>query len=245
MSATYGNDFYDIQVGGSYQSAKVYVAHLYELFAPRAVVDVGCGRGTWLKAFAEAGAIKVVGYDGHWNSAQHMLDPRIDFRACDLNQAIARDGAEARFDLALSLEVAEHLEPAAASTFVQCLTDFSDVVMFSAAYTGQVGTNHINAQPPTYWALHFLKLGYSAFDIFRPKFWGDSRVEYWYQQNTVLYVREQGTVHAALVAQGLAPISNLAFLDCVHPQLYRSKVEFSLQEALISRVKSYFRRGTA
>jgi hypothetical protein len=59
-----------------------------------------------------------------------------------------------------------------------------------------------------------------AFDIFRPAFWGDSRVESWYQQNTFLYVRKDSSAMTAITAKGLLPMKNLKFMDCLHPDLY-------------------------
>ena len=54
-----------------------------------------------------------------------------------------------RFDLALSLEVAEHLPPECGSEFVQTLTDLSSVILFSAAIPFQGGTDHLNEQWPS------------------------------------------------------------------------------------------------
>ena len=47
------------------------------LLNPKSVVDVGCGRGSWLKAFKEKGAVKLVGYDGSWNN-QKKYDRSVD-----------------------------------------------------------------------------------------------------------------------------------------------------------------------
>jgi hypothetical protein len=49
-----------------------------------------------------------------------------------------------RFDLAMSLEVAEHLTPGRAESFIQELCGVSDCVLFGAAIPGQGGTNHIH-----------------------------------------------------------------------------------------------------
>jgi cyclopropane fatty-acyl-phospholipid synthase-like methyltransferase len=85
-----------------------YAELLAPLLNPKSVVDVGCGRGSWLKAFKEKGAIKLVGYDGSWNNQKNMIDQSIIFHGVDLNKPIFVSDSE-RFDLAMSLEVAEHL----------------------------------------------------------------------------------------------------------------------------------------
>ncbi len=218
----YDDVFYQKQIDGSYKSARIYAYLLARVFKPLSVVDVGCGRGAWLKAFKEVGAEKLAGFDGPWNGPQNMIEPAIVFAACDLNRPIAAPAGE-KFDLALSLEVAEHLAPASAPTFVESLTNLADVVLFGAAVPGQGGTNHVNEQPATYWAKLFAARGYAPFDYFRPLVWGDRRVDFWYQQNTFLYVRQSSAAHADLSVKGLVPLANPAFMDCVHPILYTAR----------------------
>ncbi len=48
LAKFYGDDFYKKQVGASLASAMTYAALLAPLFRPASVVDLGCGRGTWL-----------------------------------------------------------------------------------------------------------------------------------------------------------------------------------------------------
>jgi SAM-dependent methyltransferase len=220
----YDDDFYKGQIAGSLRSAVKYVDFLLTLYRPNSVADVGCGRGAWLKAFKDRGVRKVVGYDGAWNEQSNMIDPAIEFHGVDLNKPITDKNME-RFDLAMSLEVAEHLEATAASNFVNSLTELADVVLFSAAYNYQGGTNHINEQPHTYWAKIFSAHGYAPYDLFRPIFWGDVEVEYWYQQNIFLYVKENTPAAGLLSGAGYWPMRNVKFMDCVHPILYDSKIQ--------------------
>jgi hypothetical protein len=216
-NSMYGDAFYDGHMEGSYRSAQLYAECLSKVYSPGSVVDVGCGRGAWLKAFKESGARRLLGFDGVWNSQQMMIEASVAFKACDLNKPIL---ADERFDLAMSLEVAEHLEPASSVTFVSSLVGLSDVVMFGAAFIEQGGTNHVNEQRNSFWARLFASHGYVVFDIFRPVFWGDSRVESWYQQNTFLYVRKGSSAMTTLTSKGLSPMSSLGFMDCLHPDLY-------------------------
>jgi len=219
----YGDDFYEYNIGPSFRSALKYVDLLSLLFKPDSVVDVGCGRGTWLKAFKEKGASKLVGYDGMWNAQENMIDQLIVFHGVDLNEPICISDSE-RYDLAMSLEVAEHLEPTSAKDFVESLTRLSDAVLFGAAYTKQGGTNHINEQPHTYWAKIFLLFNYVPYDLFRPIVWGDKEVPFWYQQNTFLFVRKNTPVSTLLINAGYNPMQNIFFMDCVHPTLYENHI---------------------
>ena len=215
LEATYDQAFYEGQMAESLQSARIYIAHLHKYLQPSSVLDVGCGRGMWLKACGELGSTKLIGLDGGWNRPELMVEPTISFRPIDLDQPFT----EPRVDLAMCLEVAEHLAPASAATFVTSLGSTSDVVLFGAALLGQGGTNHINEQPASYWAALFDKQGFDAFDLFRPTLWGDKRVCFWYRQNTFLYARRDSAVHRRLPS----PVSR-GFMDCVHPELFANTV---------------------
>lgn len=223
QNTPYDDKFYRAQISGSYNSAKKYAELVFKIIRPVTVVDVGCGRGCWLKAFKEAGANRVVGYDGSWNSQENMLEDYITFYPCDLNQPIPPP-PEATYDLAMSLEVAEHLLPSSARTFVMSLTRLADAVLFGAAYTGQGGTDHINEQPHTFWANLFIAEGFYPFDIFRPLLWGDSDVEFWYRQNTFLYVRKGSGIYERITSNGVSELQSLAFMNCIHPALFEAKV---------------------
>lgn len=217
-SSLYGNEFYNAQMDGSYRSSSIYIPHLLNIFKPRSVADIGCGRGTWLKSFRDNGVDILVGFDGPWNNQDNMIDQAIKFFQIDLNKPIINNFD--KFDLAISLEVAEHLKESTAKDFISCITDLSDAVMFGAAYTKQGGTDHINEQPHTYWAAMFIELGYMPYDVFRPVFWGNDKVEFWYQQNTFLYVKNSSTINQALQNAGYHPINNIEFMNCIHPKLY-------------------------
>ena len=169
-----------------------YLAHLFALWRPDSVVDIGCGRGAWLAACGERGVQRLTGLDGDWVSQEMMLDPSIAFQRANLQQ---EQPAGERHDLAISLEVAEHLPLASADGFVRTLAAHADAVVFGAAYVSQPGQGHINTQPHSFWANKFLAQGYRLFDFFRPTFWSDNDVEPWYRQNTFLYVRPEHPLH--------------------------------------------------
>lgn len=221
LGGLYHDGWYDKQVADLLASARIYVAYLWRYVQPASVLDVGCGRGPWLRAWHEQGATTLLGFDGDWNSASKMIDPAIRFTPVDLNRPFQ---PPARVDLVMSLETAEHLEPASGASFVASLARASDLVLFSAAYSWQGGTHHINEQPHSYWGRLFGEHGYVPFDLLRPVFWGDERVCWWYRQNTFLYAKRDSAAWQALTAQGLAPMADVRFMDCVHPFLYRAKV---------------------
>lgn len=182
----YSQEFFAINRSGSLQSAKQMVPPILELIKPRSVIDVGCGIGTWASVFLDYGLTDVLGIDGSWVKQESMMIPAENFRANDLTDPSPLDK---RFDLAISLEVAEHLPRNSADEFVNFLSTLSDVVIFSAAVPQQGGIDHINEQWPTYWAEKFLSRGYQPYDVIRPIFWNNNDVEWWYAQNSIVYVR--------------------------------------------------------
>lgn len=217
----YDETFYESQVAESLRSAQIYLGHLWKYFSPDAVLDVGCGRGSWLKACHELGSTTLFGLDGDWNRQELLLDKAINFRSIDLNKPFSLDR---RVDLAMSLEVAEHLQPSSSSQFVQQMTNAADAVLFGAAYTAQGGTNHINEQPHTYWAKLFIERGYAPFDFFRPTFWDNDNVCFWYRQNTFLYLKRGSLPYERITSQGFSAMADISFMNCIHPKLYELKL---------------------
>lgn len=180
MTATYGTAFYDVIRAGSQSSAAAVVPMLVELFEPASVIDVGCGEGHWGKAFEDCGVADVLGVDGHDGAAAV-----IPYQQVDLANDQTVNGS---YDLAVCLEVAEHLPPERAEPFVSLLCSLAPVVVFSAAVPGQGGHGHLNEQPPRYWADLFEARGYSVSGALRWAIWDDDRVENWYRQNLLVCV---------------------------------------------------------
>ena len=213
----YDGDFFTRLEAGARRSARRVVPLVLEYLQPKSVVDVGCGLGAWLSAFREHGVSDLCGVDG-----AHVLEtdlPLADFlfKPHDLTQPLH---LPRRFDLVICLEVAEHLPPACARSFVESLTRLGPVVLFSAAIPGQGGTDHRNEQWPDYWADHFSSLGYLAFDVLRPRLWADSDVEWWYVQNVILYVAAS-RLHAYPRFQSAGPDSIAPPRRLVHPAVHQ------------------------
>lgn len=189
MSYEYDQSFFDYIESGAARSARVVVSQMQPLLSPRSVLDLGCGRGAWVAAWLEAGVRDAVGVDGDYVDRERLCVPETSFVASNLTQPF---DLEKRFDLAQSLEVAEHLPPDAAETFVDSLCRHSDLVLFSAAVTGQGGENHLNERPLEYWRMLFAKRGYAPFDVLRPALRTRRDVEPWYRYNVVLYANPAG-----------------------------------------------------
>jgi SAM-dependent methyltransferase len=188
-SKHYTQDFYDEQQNGSLVSAKRVLPLVKSLFNPSSVIDVGCGVGYWLKVWKEdLGVSDILGIEGPYVSPDMLKIPRETVQFQDLKNAFHLNR---KFDLAMSLEVAEHLPKEHAEEFIESLTIASDIILFSAAIVGQEGTYHINEQMPEYWAKIFAQYSYVPVDYIRPKIWTDERIEWWYRQNIIIYVRRE------------------------------------------------------
>ncbi len=157
---------------------------MLNLLPASSAVDFGCGRGTWLKACLENGVETILGLDGDYVDRDRLLIDREQFRAVDLCQPIR---LERRFDLALCLEVGEHLPARSARALVESLATAATVVLFSAAIPGQGGTSHVNEQWPYYWERLFNEQGMHKYDVVRPLIWADRSIEWWYRQNIYMY----------------------------------------------------------
>jgi len=207
-----------------------------ELRAPKSACDFGCGEAKWLRAARDLGATRIRGYDIPEIPLASRGLTEDEFVAADLTKPIS---IESKFDLAISLEVGEHLPFSAAPTFVRSITGAADWVLFGASPPYQGGMGHVNENWMEYWAKLFRQAGYLCYDIIRPRFWHDARVAYYYRQNTCLYVRE-GT-DEALRARGYAPVKHP--LSFIHPELYIKAVSMQPPPAQSIRndVKIYYR----
>lgn len=197
------------------RSAEVIVPMLMELASPRSVVDVGCGLGAWLAAFEAAGVHDSMGVDGDYVDLSMLRVPRERFHAAKLPAGL---DVGRTFDLALCLEVAEHLPGTDAGTLVERLTSLAPVVAFSAAVPLQGGTGHVNEQWPEYWARLFAGRGLVPADAIRPRVWSDERVAWWYRQNFLVFVREADLPRYPGLA-GWRQRTSDSMLSLVHPVL--------------------------
>jgi SAM-dependent methyltransferase len=184
----YDSDYYTrFDVSGR-SSADVICPLLLRHGEARSVVDVGCGNGYFLDAFAALGVGDRLGVDGPFNDGSAVRAAGHAYTVTDLEASTLSVGR--RFDLAICLEVAEHLEARHASRLVEGLVAAADVVAFSAAVPEQPGRGHVNCRWPSYWAGEFARHGYRASDVLRPVLRGDDRVSWWYQQNLILYTAD-------------------------------------------------------
>ena len=189
MKSDYNPQYYARLSRGSRASAAAVVPLVFDMIRPVSVIDVGCGTGAWLAEFKRQGVSDILGVDGrHVPVHQLDIDPG-EFQAVDLTEPLSLGR---QFDLAISLEVAEHLPAAQADQLVETLSRLAPAILFSAAVPYQGGERHVNEQWPAYWARRFDTRGFAALDPFRRLLWDRSDVDWWYAQNLLLFVRRDG-----------------------------------------------------
>ena len=235
-SGGYGEAFYAYQKSGSRSSADEVVPVVYDIVRPTSVVDIGCGVGTWLAAFARAGVSESLGLDGDHVPRGELMIPLERFQPTDLSRPF---DLSRTFDLAISLEVAEHLPSSSADGFIRSLTNLAPVVLFSAAVPHQGGWQHLNEQWPEYWAERFARHRFFPVDCVRERFWTSPNVRWWYAQNMILFVRDDQPLWRNY-PRATGPIRAL-----VHPENYLNRVA-DLHEATRRRTtKEVLRRIAA
>jgi len=214
----YDKDFYEIHAAATSRSAAIVLGQVYKLFSPKSVIDIGCGQGEWLSAAESLGATILKGLDGDWVIRKNLLSKSIDFVPVNLADSLPK--LNERYDLCISLEVAEHLPEERAESFVDLLCQASDTILFGAAIKYQGGRNHINEQWQSYWIKLFNSRGYECIDCIRGAIWNNMSVEWWYKQNTFLFI---GPNNMYLRAEELRA-SERPIFDVAHPINYENKI---------------------
>lgn len=185
------------ELNDNLRSADLVVGCLLETFRPQSVLDVGCGLGHFSRKFLEAGIEDVLAVDGDYLNPDLLCIPRDRFLSTDLKKPF---DFGRKFDLVVSLEVAEHLPLSCAGQFVDCLVHHGDTIFFSAAFPGQGGQNHLNEQWANWWAKQFQRHGYMPIDAIRPRLLDHPGLPPWYRFNTMLYTRSAQIAATAMRA---------------------------------------------
>ncbi|WP_457105991.1 methyltransferase domain-containing protein [Methylobacterium sp. P5_C11] len=201
-------------------SAEVTLSILLDIFHPESMLDVGCGDGIWLQKAGDLGFAEFNGVDGPWTDMDKLLISEQNITILDLEQSFNLDR---RFDVAISLEVAEHISSESSEKMVENLVRHSDVVLFGAAIPYQGGFRHINEMWQSWWASKFAERGYQCFDVIRPQIWNRNDVHYWYKQNALVYVNVERKDYSESFERYATDKSLIGWpLDIVHPEKYES-----------------------
>jgi hypothetical protein len=199
---TYTDEFFAANTEVGLRSAIIVLPEVILETRASSVIDVGCAGGAWLSV-AKAHGCRVKGVDGHVPDDRLLIDPS-EFERRELAEGVDCGG----FDLAMCLEVAEHLPEETAPTLVAGLCK-ARWVLFSPAIPSQGGVNHINERWGSWWAELFSEHGYTGTSDLRWRHWDDRRIENFYRQNMLLFATPDDLADAGF-REGV--------IDVVHPE---------------------------
>ncbi len=153
----YDDEFFGVNQEEGLKFAEWFIPLLRRTFQLNSLIDVGCGTGHYLHACRQSGISDVFGMEGSPFAFKHLLVPDHLVVRHDLRKPFQFDR---RWDLALSLEVAEHIDDVDTDNYVRILCNASDVVVITAAPLGQGGTRHVNEHSRSWWTEKFSGAGY-------------------------------------------------------------------------------------
>ena len=250
----YSEDYYAERHQRTLHAASEVLSRVLDVLPEvHSAVDFGCGVGTWLSVLSENRSVsRVHGLDGDWVNTDLLEIARESFQNVNFEEPIR---LEENYDLAISLEVAEHLSEDCSTDFVCSLASASDFILFSAAIPFQSGRGHVNEQWPEYWVAKFEENGFVCLDFIRQQIWNDDAIPYWYRQNVLLFVKREMCSRLRIPdATQLAPDVPASL---VHPDMLLTRMGHALSQrehsaslgeswklfrrALVRRAKDAFR----
>jgi trans-aconitate methyltransferase len=184
----YDDEYYDRDVEGPASHAAPIIAEsIIERFSPRTLIDVGCGTGAMMAAFKERGVV-VEGLDYSAAAVKRCSARGLTVTRFDIENAVGSPNKT--FDIAISMEVAEHLPESKAEKFVHLLSRLAPTILCTAAGPGQGGTDHVNLKPKQYWIDLFRKEGANFDDrsttILAAR-WAQNNVADFYHSNLMIF----------------------------------------------------------
>lgn len=217
---SYDNNYYIERYERTKIAAEIIVPIIIDLFNPSSVIDYGCANGIWLSEFIASGISEIIGIDGHMVNRELLKIPEDSFLLHDLEKPFQ---PQHKYDVAISLEVAEHLDISKSDIYINSLTNSSDIIIFSAAIPYQGGTNHKNEQWPEYWIRKFSEHGFFVLDLIRNIIWTNRLIPVWYRQNIFCFIKE--SLQEVYKKENLrSEYLHNEKISVVHPDLYMVKI---------------------
>ncbi len=161
-STDYGAYYYSHDCGIPYERNEHWMSFFGAIadrvardLAPTTMLDAGCAMGLLVEQLFLRG-IDVQGIDiseyAIGNAPEAVRDR---CRVASLTEPIP-----GRFDLVISIEVIEHLDPAAAEIALDNLCAVTDTFLFSSSPYDYGEPTHINVRPPEQWVELFARRGF-------------------------------------------------------------------------------------
>lgn len=192
-------------------SAAVIMPIIMRMYNPFSVIDIGCRDGVFLEWAARCGAGALLAIDKFEQEIFDILKvPRENFYGMDLEKDEFPE-IEHRCDMAICLEVAEHMSDAGARRMIEWLCKNSKRILFSAALPGQGGEGHINERWLSYWISVFAEHGWYPDGTIRSVLWKEVKIQPYYRQNIMMFFPYQS--------------ASCGFIeDAIHPAMWAYKL---------------------
>ena len=211
------------RIPNNLSSAKEIVPLLFQAIKPSSVIDVGCGTGVWISECKRNGADRIQGIDGEWVLPNKLFINEDELEIYDFEntdkepQCVNSD----HYDMAICLEMAEHVSRAKADYVIDVLTKAADVIYFSAATPYSGGMHHVNECWQSYWISKFKKRGFLAIDYIRPKVWNNKKVCYFYAEESFIFVKKERLSEFPLLQEAY---QEEFIADIVHPIHFKEQI---------------------
>lgn len=155
----YNKEFFEWHLKYAREYSIKTMDYYCQKYKPTSVIDFGCGIGSYLESAYSNGIGDLKGYDIGKRYAEpfipeHLL-PFIHERDC--TEPIFLD---MRYDLVISFETIEHIDPKGTNGFLNNLVWALNVngrLLFTGAPPEQDGCGHINCHTREYWLNEFSK----------------------------------------------------------------------------------------
>jgi SAM-dependent methyltransferase len=182
------------------------IRYALERFAPKSVLDLGCGSGLYPALYSHLGASDVLGIDGLELEATVLTSDQ--YAKADLQEPY---DAGRRFDMVVCLEVVEHINPEATETLLDSIAHHAKgQILFSMAEPGQPGNGHINCQGISNVLAFWAKRGWQP-DLAATLGLRAVSSMSWFRRNIVL-LQHTGETAETAAARALRKIGDLSYV---------------------------------
>lgn len=156
--------------------------------ATRSVIDFGCGSAWMLYYFMRDYSCEIKGIEPNELAKVYMSAEVRDF--IDIQDLRDPLRLWKKFDLALCLEVVEHIIDSYSDTVISNITKGAPILVFSAASPGQGGSEHVNERFFEYWMEKLLLANFEfcpVLTLAAKNFLKEARIKSWYANNISIF----------------------------------------------------------
>ncbi len=191
----YNKDFFLSNQKEGLKIAEWFISLLQDIFEFQSLIDLGCATGHYLFYALKEGVSDVLGVEGSPAAFSNLLVDKKYIIQHDLRKPL---NLNRKYDIALSIEVAEHIDKKYSDVYLKSMCDCSDLIIFTAATPNQGGKCHVNEQPHKWWIEKFKKHSFrfdkKMTDLLRRKIKENAEagkfIVFWLEPNIMVFCRE-------------------------------------------------------